>query len=175
MKQKVVLMNPLREHIAVDQTITLPAHVIVTDPCYDDKTWCQAHLKNMKPGIYHIDYWKAFDRWDGHAFVITHENYKRNIMPNKLSKEDIGMDAGMVGVYPIDEFHKDELIPADYEYVYGKPFENHDKWYSAVVPKNTFRILGTGFTSNSGYGDGSARLYYDMNSKKEIIRIAVLF
>jgi hypothetical protein len=167
-KKEIIMQTVLRKHIEIEQQITLPKDVIISDPCYDLDTWCMIHITHMKPGLYNIDFWKAHDPWDGHRFIITHVDYKRNVIPKSESKETLGIDAGMVGVYPLHEFKNNDIVLEEY-------YDSNKKWYKAQGPIDTYNLFANGFISKSGYGDGTARLYYDENANGEVIRIAVLF
>lgn len=172
------MSKELREHIQLTETITLGKDVVVSDPCYTLGTWCQAVLDNVKPGVYHIDYYKAYDRWDGHAFVLTHELYKRTAFPKEKHPATLGIDAGMVGVFAKEEYRNDSIISEDHQFTYDWIHEGEgEKWYSAVIPLNqdSYRIVGNGINSESGYGDGCAELRIDTNKDGEIYRMAVLF
>ncbi len=172
------MAKELREHIQLKETITLGNKVVVSDPCYDLDTWCQGVINNVKPGEYHIDYYNAHDRWDGHAFCLTHVDYSRGTFPKEHYPASIGMDAGMAGVFPFEEYRNDSIIPKDYQFAYDWMHDGEgERWYSAVIPIDPlpFRIVGNGFNSESGYGDGEAELRVSTNAIGEIYRIALVF
>jgi len=161
----------------LDEFVVLPEHVIVSDPCYKKGTWCAAELTDVLSGKYYVDFYHAEeDSWGGHQFVLVHENYKRGIMPKEFLDIELGIDAGMVGVYPENEFRNDSIVPPTEELY----FENELGWYSAIIPHNEknqkpWKIMQNCFTSESGYGDGVATLFVDRNKDKKIVRIGVKF
>jgi hypothetical protein len=154
--------------------ITLPKDVIITDPCYSKDTWCQVILHNVKPGRYYIDIYpnSGYDLSNGHAFLLTHENYLRDIHPRKLHKTPLGMDSGQIGVYPL-EFYGDESLNLPVKDKY-QAYIHKDSWYFAHCSEDMWNIINNDFTCDSGYGDGEAELYYDKDGD-EIIRFAVIF
>lgn len=164
-----------RERTLLNETVTLGKDVIVTDPCYELDTWCNIVLDNVKPGKYHVEFFEAEDSWDGHAFLLTHEKYKLNVMPREQYAGTLGIDAGMVGIFPLDEFKNDSIVPSGTRFQWKPNDEPGEKWYGAMCNANPYILLSNCFNSSSGYGDGSAELRVDKNSKGEIYRMAVIF
>lgn len=170
----------IRSYEKLDKTIRLNNKVVVSDPCYTLDTWCQEVLFNVKPGEYVIEYYKAHNPFDGHAFCLTHIKHKLGIFPEKVYTKSLGIDAGMVGVFPFEEFRNDSIVPDNHEYKLKVPDFNNpgEKWYSAIIPDwdvCPYRIMSNCFVSESGYGDGCAELRVSTNSKGEVYRIAVVF
>lgn len=114
---------PLPDTIGAD--ITLGEHVIVTDPCYDEDTWCNGTLANIRPGIWHtktthanMDY--AGDRTT--TLIIWHEAYSKPKEANWIKTDIIvGVDSGQAGIIDLDHFRYLE-----------QSSERKDNWYSNI-------------------------------------------
>lgn len=174
------MIKEIRNYTKINETVHLNKDVVVSDPCYSLGTWCQAILNNVKPGEYVIEYYKAKDSGVGHAFCLTHKNYKLSVFPKEHYSVTLGIDSGQVGVFPLEEFRNDSIIPDNHAYFIKVHDINEpgEKWYCGIVPiwwVTPYRLVKNCFNSESGYGDGVAELRVSTNSKGEIYRIAVIF
>lgn len=160
-------------------TIELKDKVVVSDPCYSLGVGCSAILSGVKPGKWFVESWGAYaDSWDGHMLVVRHESYKAFVFPKEIKDSAVlGIDSGQVGIYDLEEYRNDSIVDKlEVDTPIG--ILEDDVWYSYAchlgddVPA---KLVGNGVTSESGYGDGSAQLIIDRNSKGEIIRIGVNF
>lgn len=162
-------------------TIELNGKVVVSDPCYTHGTWCATALQNVKPGTWYVESWEAYeDSWDGHMLVVRHESYKEHVFPKKSLDAVLGIDSGQVGIYDMEEFRNDDVVEKLKEAGVDTPIGvlEDDVWYSYACHLGytpPAKIVGNGVTSTSGYGDGTAQLLVDYNSKGQIIRIGVNF
>lgn len=105
--------------------IILGENVIVTDPCYDEDTWCNGTLTNILPGTWrtkttHTNIASWGDRTS--ALIIWHEAYSE---PTKSSwkKTDItvGVDSGQAGIIDLAHFRQMNVSR-----------ETADNWYSNI-------------------------------------------
>ena len=86
--------------------ITLGDKVFVTDPCYEPDIWCQALLKNVKPGTWHTKMDRVHENIWGtrvSALTIWHSDFDK---PNEFQEtnECIGVDSGQAGVVDYNYF-----------------------------------------------------------------------
>lgn len=95
--------------------------MIVTDPCYDKQTWCQAKLDNVRNGTWYAtaEYsdegnWgeRVAGLWVWHSDLKI-ENPSRDfpVCPEFIPA-DIGVDSGQAGFFDLDKYpddpHKDD-------------------------------------------------------------------
>lgn len=171
----------MRQYEKLKETVTLGEKVIVSDPCYSVNAWCNITLNDVLPGEYAIEFYKATTcLFIGHAFCLTHSKYKAEVFPKQKHLGTLGIDSGQVGIFPFDDFRNDNSIPENWKnWPLGDDIEKD--WYHAVMAfsgfnnKKPYTKMGNCFNSESGYGDGSAELRFDRNSKGQIYRIAVVF
>jgi hypothetical protein len=155
----------------------LGTKVVVSDPCYDIPTWCQAILTGVLPGKYLADVVKS-DGSDGWGIRVaslnaTHEDFfdKMGLIHWDVSPADIGVDSGQCGIFNFDQFRND--IASD---AYGLPLvfggrkdSDGDLWYERMcsltlstedggVSDDDWGGTPDGVVSSSGYGDGSYTL-----------------
>lgn len=160
-------------------TILLNTKVVVSDPCYEIPTWCQAIVDNVNPGRYHIHVVKS-DEGDwgtrcSHLIAIheDHCNQDEKFQWVRYPAE-IGVDSGQAGIFSMDSYRKDDHPFDTQGYDFGANWDTQDgdKWYRQMCG----RTLGTeqwglydkGVVSSSGYGDGSYTLFVAMKNKKVI-------
>lgn len=159
--------------------IQLGKEVVVSDPCYSVPTWCQAILKDVKPGTYNVEWYEAFeDRWDGHMLVVSHVSVPKSVFPETtMTDVTLGIDSGQVGIYD-SLYYKDDEIMERFEAEGIDYFDMIEpkEWYGyACTLYEAKLLLDTGVTSPSGYGDGTAELLVSFNNDGDIVRIGVNF
>jgi len=86
------------------KTIQLGEKVVVSDPCYELPTWCQAVIENVLPGEYDCKViTKDMGMWGirNTELIVT----KSGLVPELLTWEetpfDIGVDSGQAGVFSL--------------------------------------------------------------------------
>jgi hypothetical protein len=97
--------------------------MIVTDPCYDKETWCQAKLDNVKTGKWHAtaEYSDEGDWGDRVASIwVWHDSLgitdPGRDFPNcnESIPADIGVDSGQAGFFDLEQYpddpHKDNAF-----------------------------------------------------------------
>lgn len=122
----------LEQEVLTGDDIELSSHVMVSDPCYDTDTWCNADLHNVRPGTWHT---KALYK-DGLCtdLVVWHKDMKEPTF-DKYEKTSInvGVDSGQAGVYDYDHFAKNCKNEEWYDsmctgrYVPNKPLSNLER------------------------------------------------
>lgn len=90
--------------------------MIVTDPCYDKETWCQAKLDNVKIGKWHstVEYSDEGDWGDRVAQIwVWHDSLGidkpgLNFPPcTEYISVDIGVDSGQAGFFDLEKYPSD--------------------------------------------------------------------
>ena len=101
--------------------ITLNQDVIITDPCYDEDTWCNGTLTNVRPGTWHtkanycnIEFWG--DRCT--SVIAWHESVDE---PTEweLTDIDVGVDSGQAGIIDLAHFRHMKAT-------------QEEKWYDSI-------------------------------------------
>ena len=162
-------------------TVSLGTKVMVSDPCYRLKTWCQGVLENVKAGI-----WNAYLRMSDEGewgirvaelIVIHSECAKTNpIVIDELQTFEVGVDSGCAGIFDYDYYAK-----------YHTEDETNRNWYDTIICKqffptheqsgweNSIFTDSEGVASSSGYGDGGYDCFVSRNDEGEIIGIKIVF
>lgn len=164
--------------------------VDVTDPCYDNSTWCAVFDKKVKPGDYvgfitavnyphlikiedvteavmykgKIGEVKKMDDERIMSLKIVHKDYLDANKRWQLINVSIGVDAGLCGFYN----HKPDF-EAD-----GAWNEFCDSLQHFSDTYCTCDIKPYGITVSSGFGDGCYRLYAQKD-KGEIVALELRF
>ena len=166
--------------------ITLSSEVIVTDPCYDTETWCQAKLDDVLPGNYIVDCIRH-DTGDwgvrNAKLIAVHEKHyeeaKDEIFLNwEIHPKEIGVDSGQAGIFDMKSYRVDGLEMEVPEKTFdGKTFElpieeKGDEWYNKMckftLSENMWGYYDGGVVCRSGYGDGAYTLYVAKDEGKII-------
>lgn len=142
----------------------------VTDPCYEDDTWCSGVLTGVKNGT-----WEAYANIENHGgwgervakLVVFHKEHSDDLgmWPQKASFE-VGVDSGQAGFFDEDAYPHGERA----EDGYWNKDEFYDKCCDATCGRDRddkadgYGIIdGRGVVSSSGFGDGG----YDCNFYKD--------
>lgn len=158
--------------------IKLKNTVMVTDPCYDMKTWCNIKVNDVLPGTYQIFVRRAKskeDCYDGVSrLLLVHENYvhyfkndkedlisdidgtnllKKVELVHRYHQTPIGVDSGLAGFFNYDYFTK----------IKHSSNEKQTRWYHKVCDKignrHYTKIDTQGFISTNWFGDGGYNLF----------------
>ena len=90
--------------------------MIVTDPCYDKETWCQAKLDNVKIGKWHstVEYsdegeWgdRVASIWAWHDSLGITDPGRDFPNCNESIPADIGVDSGQAGFFDLEKYPDD--------------------------------------------------------------------
>jgi hypothetical protein len=147
-------------------TIKLGTEVIVSDPCYEIPTWCQAVVRDVLPGNYITEVEKTDLRMWGNRISrlrAIHEDYLGHQLIWKEFPATIGVDSGQAGIFSKDSYRNDgysETIPhGDGEDLGIDDGESGDKWYNKMCSRTLgdkcWGVYPEGVVSSSGVGDGS--------------------
>lgn len=126
--------------------------ITITDPCYDDNTWCVLRHK-IPEGIYICAYYDANfwyrDEKNKRAYykettscLLLNDKYSFNTAKKYREIGGIGVDAGLAG------FYQNKTNYADNDDLWGE--------FCNKVAKNNWKYLlnDEGFCTSSGPGDG---------------------
>ena len=170
--------------LMADQFEIVSGKVRVTDPCYDEKTWCSAGVDNVKNGV-----WNAFvvmkneREWGTRCaeLQVWHSDYRKDdVVTHTMEyiKADIGVDSGQAGVFD-SKFFKDPKSVAGVERTYnGARLCEDEPWYSMCCDRTLGeKMWGTipyGAVSRSGFGDGGYNAYLTKKDGK-VVAIKIVF
>ena len=149
----------------LDETVTLPQKVMVTDPGYDSKMWCNESVGNVLPGKYRI-YIQLNREGRVKLLQVTHEDYLENKSHSRHEQTgSCGVDSGTRGIF-------------DEEYFLSNAPSS--QWYDDHVLswccQSTFHVCESkGVASESGYGDGYYPLYTAVNNNNKVVSFKILF
>jgi hypothetical protein len=159
--------------------IRLNETAIVSDPCYEKGTWCQAVVK-VKPGLYDCTVKTiTFDPDDKrHSMLFAvHEDYESSKLEWKEYPAVIGVDSGQCGIFSEESYRNDEIVKTigfgdgDVS-IFPPKNDAGDEWYLAMCSRtlggNTIGSYPEGIVTTSGFGDGSYRLYVAKKYNKVI-------
>lgn len=154
---------------------------IVSDPCYELGTWCQAKIKNVKRGK-----WNAYIEFKKKPLLGTcvtevfavHEDFKHediDINDWKPSPLRVGMDTAKAGIFDLDHYRND--TDADgHKYKKRKVISGKGpggEWRSMCCDITEYGIVPGGCLACSG-ADGEYG-FYTLTKKKSIVGIAIAF
>mgnify|MGYP006293256153 CR=1 FL=1 len=153
----------------MDKKILLDKVVMVSDPCYQDPTWCQVKLENVKPGYYNV-FSKDHDcgPWGIRKSMLlaVHEDYINKNLRWEEHPGEIGVDSGQAGIFAYDTYQNDnyEFDTPQLNTPFVLPFERDgDKWYGRIcnftLGDESWGAYDKGVVSSSGIGDGAYTLY----------------
>lgn len=151
--------------------------VTITDPCYDNGTWCTEAIK-IKSGVYDCIAWERLYKetdYDGKPYEYTRVMRSGIYLKDELDYKicdgydrfyigDIGVDAGLAGFFQ------------------NKPDYTHTEWHEFVEELKdengkfrSYQIRPEGFFTESGWGDGGYDVYAYKNKDGEIIGLEIDF
>lgn len=120
--------------------ITLKDKIVISDPCYDNKTWCQGVYDKVAPGKYncYVNYFYDSSWCPNYRrvanIIIVHEKYKSKVATAKNTEHTIGIDSGQMGIF-------------DYDYFQNFNGHSDDNWYSRVCDLTQESIINPHFKS----------------------------
>lgn len=147
-------------------TIELGKEVYVSDPCYSTGMWCQAKLKNVRPGTYRcFASYLRVKGWGNRVaslWVFNEEYLQKNPRKRFPSEPEacfVGVDSGQCGIFDAKYYEKRQPIEA---------------WYDTVCETTCpVGILADKcVVSESGFGDGGYNVF-KVNDKEETVGIMV--
>lgn len=167
--------------------INLGPVVMVSDPCYDDPTWCQAKIEGVKPGDYEV-VCEKFDTGDwgerNSRLIAVHEDHVGGDLKWEFSPSEIGVDSGQAGIFDMSTYRVQGLkmeIPkpmpgVDIELIAS--MSKDDDWYlkmcQMTLSEDGWGAYDKGAVCRSGYGDGAYTLYLG-KSDDQIVAIMIDF
>ena len=153
-----------REYLG-DILLDTKAHI--SDPSYAPDCWCAGSVENMLPGIYHC-YATVSDEGDWGdrcaQIEVVHESCKNPTYPIQLDL-DIGVDAGLCGIYDYDYFLK--FQENWLERCRGIACKTDDPLAKLFDKK--------AIVSSSGFGDGGYIANAETNDNGQTVAVMVEF
>ena len=140
--------------------IKLGNKVLVSDPCYENGTWCTGTVENVKEGNYITN---VVYCGDPHPFLRNRvaelkailEGVDEDFLKWEITEADIGVDSGQCGIYDYESV-KDIIGTGESDEkdtFYGQACQCTD------ADEQYKELNGYGVVSRSGVGDGSYDLY----------------
>jgi hypothetical protein len=150
----------------------------ISDPCYDQGTWCQAHVDNVKNGTWIADCEKSDEgSWGNRcAILFAHEEghtaYPYSGRWHRVDAE-IGVDSGQAGIFDAGHFRDDSVV---------EPVENPltgEGWYdmscAVTLGEQSWGAIPFGCVSSSGYGDGGYDAFVIRDKDGQIVAVKIEF
>jgi hypothetical protein len=157
--------------------------VVVSDPCYDRGTWCQAVLENVKNGEWIADVKQSDEgSWGirNAELIAYHSGYgmPKDYQWTKTS-HDIGVDSGQAGIYDDNFYRNDSLIGEIKNSLHFNLDEDGERFYSlncdlTCRTENNGGVMEQGVVSTSGYGDGGYDLFI-VEQDGQVVAMKVVF
>ena len=165
-------------------------HLVISDPGYE-LDW----IRNSSLGIVLADcssgMWKAetiIKYFDASNFPCTselraiHTSVRDSGLLNWEQQEGgISVDAGQAGIYDLNHFRDDSLVPRDIKWTFedSGPASPDELWYSYCCELTGSRpegsVLPFGVVTTSGYGDGRYAYSIARDVSNKIVGVWVLF
>jgi hypothetical protein len=148
--------------------------VVISDPCYELDTWCQA-VKKAANGKWQAEVEIA----DGKvATLLFAFHSKEKASKYEYMKDELGVDSGQLRIFDKDFYRNDKIIIKD-DFGTGKIILENEKFYSAccshTLSNKLAGVLSSGAVSASGYGDGGYSGYVGFNKGGELVCLEVAF
>lgn len=150
------MRNKISKQAKVGEFEIKSGKVMVSDPCYNKKTWCQGTIDNIKKGKWIGEVVMSDEGTWGNrvAYLIAYHNGCKNIdyeSSNWIDKRfEVGVDSGQAGIFDYNDFHGGEKGNDDYE--------DRNSWYrkccDLTCNGSCSGVIEGGIVSSSGCGDG---------------------
>lgn len=167
--------------------IILGSKVVVSDPCYEIPTWCQAIVEDVLPGEYDVDVdHEDFASWGNRVTELKaiHTDYlgsKYHDIHWSKFPVMIGVDSGQAGIFDFEHYRNDELSNSyDLPLYFGDNWGSKpgDNWYqrmcSLTIDETDNGTFSHGVNSCSGFGDGGYDLFIGKDNDK-VVAFQVVF
>ena len=112
--------KPIENETVLKGQITLSEHVLVTDPIYSIKEWCQVTVDNMVPGVYNC-FEQRYDGKIARIFILK-EGVEFESLEFSQSVDILGMDDANIGIF-------------DYQYIKDNKTTHDKEWRNALKEK----------------------------------------
>lgn len=164
----------------------LGPEVVVSDPCYDIPTWCQAIVTGVLPGTYipEVDYSDEGD-WGTRVAALRATHIDFYVKPGLIEWSEhpavIGVDSGQCGIFDKDSYRNDEqskTYGVDRMWEEDWNEKDGDDWYQRMCTltssEEDYGVYPNGVVSSSGYGDGSYTLLVG-KIDNQIVALEIVF
>lgn len=157
--------------VAVGEFTVTSGKMMISDPCYDQSTWCQGVISKVKKGL-----WKAqvvySDEGDFGKRVAELIAYNaENGLPNQDSwnkeKFEAGVDSGQMGIVDLKKYHGRGDNCGGNEW--------YDKCCKITLAEESAGVIDGGVVSSSGFGDGGYDCYSLKDKQGKVVAIKVIF
>jgi hypothetical protein len=144
--------------------------LFISDPCYSKDIWCVGNIPDVVNGT-----WNAFavtgqtnNGWGNRVWELIALK-EGNFVPQfkELTKINVGVDAGMAGIYNETSFKGGNSTDEESILWYDKCCE--------ICHEKQAGIIDGGCVSSSGFGDGLYSCFVDRNEKQQVIGVKIVF
>ena len=173
--------------------LNITGEILLTDPCYDEGTWCTAKV-TLPKGTYNC-YSREYNGRVASIFILKEDfDSKAELYTVDLDNPigNLGVDSGQLGIFNAEKYNKavskevfeesleGEFPHEDWKRVWKDDTSDKEKFYECccnhtLKKGNCGVIEDTGFVSSSGYGDGSYTAFYLNDFKDNIVGLQVIF
>ena len=103
--------------------IILGQEIMITDPCYDEDTWCNGKLTNVRPGAWHTkaNYYNIEFWGDRCANLVAWHETVDEPTEWELTDIDVGVDSGQAGIIDLAHFR-----------AMKETHKQEEKWYDSI-------------------------------------------
>ena len=158
--------------VAVGEFTVTSGKMMISDPCYNQSTWCQGVISNVKKGLWKAEvvYSDEGDFGNRVAELIAYYNAKKGLPKQDFwnkEKFEAGVDSGQMSIVDLEKYHG------------GGDNYGDEGWYDmcckiTLADKGAGVIEG-GVVSSSGFGDGGYDCYSLKDKQGKIVAIKVVF
>ena len=167
----------------------------MSDPGYDNDTWCAGVVKNCLPGIWE-GYLSQSDEgeWGMRVSMVVarHKDCSTRISacdllrtdeekiywdsPWKLVDFEIGVDSGQAGIFDENMFRNEAQFTS---FPRDLGWECDSKWYAnccaLTLSEKSGGVIPCGVVSSSGFGDGIYSGFIHVNRSNQVDIVAIVF
>lgn len=148
---------------------------VVSDPCYDEGTWCMGRLEDIKTGTWKSHVVKSDEGiWGVRCaeLIATHISVKNiDRLDWELCDFIVGVDSGQAGIFDLEYYNHDY---GDTKF-YNFSSLLHLFCCELTLSDESAGNLKYGTVSASGLGDGSYDCFAARNSDGKIIAVKIVF
>lgn len=171
----------------VGQFEIISGKVMVSDPCYERGTWCQASVENVKNGTWHASIERRMIHFDKpeydheriaalYAVQAAHADKVMELVWEDVDA-DIGVDSGQAGIFDWASYRNDADYPVVENRLHFNLNETGNRFYATCCDATDkgADVIFQGVVSTSGFGDGGYTLYVAKDEEGMVIGMNIVF
>jgi hypothetical protein len=153
----------------------------ISDPCYDDLSWCSGELPAVN-GTWSAMYGEIDEASWGKrvAWLIAYTGPVPSVNFGWFKTDiDVGVDSGQAGIFDARYYRDDELAKGVELHEPDDAICEDEPWYSLCCDRtcndNMAGIIPYGVVSRSGFGDGGYDCYAIEGPDKKVRAVKIVF